>query len=499
MSSSIVPHWIANKPHRSIDSTILHHPNSGDLVHEVSNASEQDVENAIVASHEACQHWRNTTSGLRRKVLLRAAKLLEERADEFVRTWRREMDVSHHFAEFNVRTSISMIEEIAHLISSALAGELPRTADGNDVCTLVTREPYGVCLAIAPWNAAMILSIRSIATPIAAGNTVILRSSEVVPHTHYLWGQLFADAGLPAGCLNIVHADRDRAPGITKQLIEDDRVRHVNFTGSSAVGRHIGRMSGQNLKPCILELGGKAPVIILPDADLSVAANNVLFHSTLNAGQICMSTERILVPDHLVEQFTAALQEAASKSDRFSQDFHEALYSSASAHRLNGMVDEAVRKGAKVLLGGTSTPGNLGGVLDQAKYPITILGDVTRDMTIWKEETFGPLAIVASVQPKGNGEASIDDALVLAANDSSYGLAASIFSKDIGRALKIARRLETGMIRINAGTVGDDPTVVFGGFKDTGFGRFNGAEGLRSFTQSRAISFPYGGPHVLPL
>lgn len=143
----------------------------------------------------------------------------------------------------------------------------------------MTREPYGVCLAIAPWNAAMILSIRSIATPLAAGNTVILRSSEVVPHTHYLWGQLFADAGLPAGCLNIVHADRDRAPGIIKQLIEDERVRHVNFvspaavpfsnrkrnqfiasafvtvqTGSSAVGRHIGRMSGQNLKPCILEV-----------------------------------------------------------------------------------------------------------------------------------------------------------------------------------------------------------------------------------------------------
>jgi acyl-CoA reductase-like NAD-dependent aldehyde dehydrogenase len=131
MSSSTVPHWIANKPHRSIDSVILHHPNSGDLVHEVSNASEQDVEDAIVSSYEACQHWQNTTSGVRRKVLLRAAKLLEERADEFVRTWRREMDVSHHFAEFNVRTSISMIEEIANLISSALAGELPRTADGK--------------------------------------------------------------------------------------------------------------------------------------------------------------------------------------------------------------------------------------------------------------------------------------------------------------------------------------------------------------------------------
>lgn len=188
----------------------------------------------------------------------------------------------------------------------------------------------------------------------------------------------------------------------------------------------------------------------------------VLFHSTLNAGQICMSTERILVPEHLVDQFTNALQEAASKSDRFGQDSHEALYSSASAHRINGMVDEAVRQGAKVLLGGTAAPDDLSGMLDQARYPITILGNVTRDMTIWKEETFGPLAIVVSVQPQGDGQASIDDALVSAANDSSYGLAASIFSKDIGRALKIARRLETGMIRINAGTVGDDPTVVFG-------------------------------------
>jgi acyl-CoA reductase-like NAD-dependent aldehyde dehydrogenase len=131
MPSSIVPHWISNRPRLSTDPAVLHHPNSGDLVHEVSNASEQDVEDAIASSHEACQYWRNTTSGVRRNVLLRAAKLLEERADEFVRTWRREMDVSHRFAEFNVRTSISMIEEIASLISSALAGELPRTADGE--------------------------------------------------------------------------------------------------------------------------------------------------------------------------------------------------------------------------------------------------------------------------------------------------------------------------------------------------------------------------------
>lgn len=131
MPSSMVPHWIYNQPRYSTDLAILHHPNSGDFVHKVSNASEQDVEDAIVSSYEACQHWRNTTSGVRRKVLLKAAKLLEERADEFVRTWRREMDVSHHFAEFNVRTSISMIEEIASLISSALAGELPRTADGE--------------------------------------------------------------------------------------------------------------------------------------------------------------------------------------------------------------------------------------------------------------------------------------------------------------------------------------------------------------------------------
>jgi acyl-CoA reductase-like NAD-dependent aldehyde dehydrogenase len=188
----------------------------------------------------------------------------------------------------------------------------------------------------------------------------------------------------------------------------------------------------------------------------------VLFHSTLNAGQICMSTERVLVPEHLVDLFTNALQQAARKSDRFGQDSHEALFSTASARRIDGMVDEALEQGAKAVVGGKAASGDQRGMLDQAKYPITILGNVTRDMAIWKEETFGPLAIVVSIKPIGDGESSIDDALVLAANDSSYGLAASIFSKDIGRALKVARRLKTGMVRINAGTVGDDPTVVFG-------------------------------------
>lgn len=175
-----------------------------------------------------------------------------------------------------------------------------------------------------------------------------------------------------------------------------------------------------------------------------------------------MSTERVLVPENLEEGFKKALQEVASLSDRFCQDQYEALYSSASARRIDLMVDEAVRQGARVLLGGMVSPDASSVSLDQAKYPITILGNVTRDMTIWKEETFGPVAVVMSVKPISDEETSLDDALVFAANDSSYGLAASIFSKDVGRAIKIARRLETGMVRINSGTVGDDPSVAFG-------------------------------------
>ena len=219
------------------------------------------METAIVSAHAALRAWRRVSMQERRRILLKAARLLEERATEFVEVWRREMHVSQAFAEFNAITSVGMLEEIASLVSSALAGEIPSASNGErrdclrgsrvylilllfswtalsrigqDVCTLVTREPYGVCLAIAPWNAAMILSIRAIATPLAAGNTVILRSSEVVPGTHYLWGKLFADAGLPAGCLNILHAGRTNAPGVTKRLIEDSRVRHVNFVSVSS-------------------------------------------------------------------------------------------------------------------------------------------------------------------------------------------------------------------------------------------------------------------------
>lgn len=255
-STPLIENWIDNTHAKSSNSSVfaVEHPNTHGIPHNVVSASDSDIEKAVASSNKAFKTWRRTTHDQRRDILLRAAAILRRRVGDVYDAYSSELDVNYHFVDFLVSIASSMIETAASLIIPSLTGESPPTKRDNDALYLCEREPLGVCLALAPWNAAPNLSIRAIINPLAAGNTVLFRTSEVTPKTHGLWGSIFKEAGLPDGCLNIVHTSRESAPSVTQKLISNDMIRHVSFTGSTHVGKEIGKMAGFHLKPCLLEV-----------------------------------------------------------------------------------------------------------------------------------------------------------------------------------------------------------------------------------------------------
>ncbi|TIA87110.1 hypothetical protein E3P99_03382 [Wallemia hederae] len=479
MSAPLVQHWISNKSSAATEAGAytVKHPNTGNLPHSVASASDADVSEAIATAHAAFKSWKKTTHDQRRDVLLKAAQITRQRAGEFFEAYSSELDVNQFFADFLVSVACDLIETTASVIIPAMTGDMPPTKRANEALYMCDREPYGVCLTMAPWNAAINLAIKGIVGPLAAGNTVVMRTSELTPKTQLLWGSIFKEAGLPDGCLNIIHSSRESAPSVVEKMIADERIRHVSFTGSSNVGRQIGKLAGYHLKPCILELGGKCPVLVLDDADLTKVVNETFFHAWINAGQVCMAVERVVVGpsnyEQLIEEFKKNAPPPSSSS----------IAMCSSHKRIVGLVDEALSKGAELVVG--SWPPSKEDV-EANKLPNIILTNVTSEMKIWTEETFGPIAIVQKVQPEQ--DASVDDAIVKQANDTRFGLVASVYTRDLGRALKLGKDIEVGVLRINEGTISDEGTIPFGGSKDSGFGFFNGVEGLRQFTQIKTYS-----------
>jgi len=305
----------------------------------------------------------------------------------------------------------------------------------------------------------------------------VVKASEDAPLACALFlADLLRDAGLPPGVLNVLTNDRADAAAVAEALIGDRRVRRVNFTGSTGVGRRIGELAARHLTPAVLELGGKNSVLVLDDADLEYAVNAVAFSAYMNSGQICMSADRVIVHRSLAEEFAARLAEKAKSLPAGDPtDPHTVigpLISAGAAERVAGLVDQAVAAGARVLSGG--------GKPDGALYPATVLTGVTPDMPIHTEEIFGPVATVLTVAD--------EEQAVAVANDSPYGLTAGVLTADLNRGLAVARRLRTGIAHVNDQSVDDDPTAPFGGIGDSGVGRFGGRHGLEAFTDLRWIT-----------
>lgn len=454
-------------------------PVSGAAATRAAAAGTGDAQAAIKAAGKAFGGWSRTGPDERRKLLLAAADRMEDRRSAFIEAMLCETGATRLWAGFNVRLAAGILREAASMTSQLTGDVIPANKPGT--LAMGVWRPRGVCLAIAPWNAPVILGTRAVAMAIACGNTVVLKSSEACPRTHALIGQCLVDAGIPKGVLNVLHNDPGDAAELVAAMIADPAVNHVNFTGSSAVGRIIGRLAGENLKPALLELGGKAPLVVLSDADLDGAVNAAIFGAFMNQGQICMSTERIIVEDAVADAFVERLAKRAaslSSGDPRQDPVLGSLVSPEAAMRVEALIADAVGKGAVLCAGGTRN----GSIV-----AATILDHVTPAMRIYSEESFGPVKPVVRVPDA--------DAAVACANDTEYGLSSAVFSQDITRAMKVANRLNAGICHINGPTVSDEPQMPFGGVKASGFGRFGGRAAIAEFCQLQWMTIEDPGQH----
>jgi benzaldehyde dehydrogenase (NAD) len=435
-------------------------------------ATPADAVRAVQAAAEAFPAWSAQGPNARRKVLQEAAARMRERAPEFIERMIAETGSAQGWAGFNVMFGASVLEEAAAL-TTQVTGEIVPSDHG--ATALVMRKPAGVTLGIAPWNAPVILGVRAIAVPLAVGNTAILKASEICPATHALIVEVLNEAGAPDGAVNLItHAPADAGP-VVEAMVAHPAVRRVNFTGSTRVGRIIGEMCGRHLKPVVLELGGKSPLIVLDDADLDQAVNAAAFSAYMHQGQICMSAERLIVDETIADAFVEKLKvklAGIAHGPPAEGKPLGACVDAATVQRVQSLVSDAVAKGATVVAGTGRGEGAL--------LAPTLVDHVGPAMALYSEESFGP--VVGIVRVKG------DDEAVRVANDTEYGLTAAVHSRDIGRALAVAERLETGMCHINGPTVQDEAQMPFGGTKGSGFGRFGGKAGIDAFTELRWIS-----------
>ncbi|KAJ5355072.1 uncharacterized protein N7496_012284 [Penicillium cataractarum] len=441
-----------------------------------SSANPTDALRAVEAASAAFPSWSSTKPNARRDILLKAADLLEERLEENALYMRTEMGADEGAsAGFVVPLAIRMLRDVAGRISS-ICGSVP-VVEGEGQSAIVFKEAVGVILGIVPWNAPYVFGIRSAACALAAGNTTILKSSELTPRCYWAIGRAFEDAGLPAGCLNILHCRPQDAPEVVNAMIEHPAVRKINFTGSTAVGRKIARTCGQNLKPCLMELGGKNSSIVCADANLDVAVQGVLAGAFLNSGQICMATDRILVHSSIAPQFMNALKSALAAGASASP-LPPTLVNVASKARVQTLITNALAFGAHFISGVAETPLPADAGVRMAP---AILGGVTEEMALWQEEAFASVAAFMEFES--------EEEAVRLANGSGYGLSASVFTEDLRKGFAIAKKLQSGAVHINSMTIHDEPVLPHGGVKNSGWGRFNADEGLNEFLVTKSVTW----------
>ncbi len=449
-------------------------PLDGTVATRAPAASPQDAVMAVEAAAEAFRSWSETGPGERRALLLKAADALEAKTPAFIESVPAETGATAMWAGFNVFLAAGMIREAAALTTQVAGEVIPSDIPGS--LAMGVRQPAGVVLGIAPWNAPIILGVRAIATPLACGNTVILKGSENCPRTHQLIVEAFQDAGFPPGVLNYITNAPEDASAVVEAVVAHPAVRRVNFTGSTRIGRLIAMTCAKYLKPAVLELGGKAPMVILDDADLDEAVNGAAFGCFANSGQICMSTERLIVDHKIADEFVRKFADKAKNLPLGDPRKPEPVVLGSvigmnTVEHCNALIDDALAKGAKLVCGGKA---------DSTLMPATLLDHVTPAMRIYHEETFGPVKAIVRVD--GVQEA------VACANDNEYGLSAAVFGRDIARAYNVARKIDSGICHVNGPTVHDEAQMPFGGVKGSGLGRFGGKAGIHEFTELRWVT-----------
>lgn len=468
----VVPCWINGKPVPFDPDNLIEVTSSeqGKTVHYAQSASAETAIAAVQATTEAFKTFSEVPFNKRRELLMKVADVLESRVDELARYQMEETSCPEMWGRFNVVLAAKAVREIAASITIACTGEMPPPETANAFC-LVYKEPVGSVLSIAPWNGSIILSCRSLAAPLAAGCTVLFKASELSPRTHHGVVEAFLAAGIPEGALNQIQVKRDHATFITETIIAHPAIRKIEFIGSAAVGRMIGQVAAKYLKPVLMELGGKAPAIVLKDADLKRAAALCVQGATMHHGQICMSTERIIVEKEVAEEFITHLAEATAS---LKGDAGFAV-SKAMAKKAQGLIADAIDHGATYLVGGNKDRGESGAALEP-----TFITNVKPGNPIHDLETFGPSATVYVVADENEA--------IAVANDSSYGLTGAIHTTDILNGLRLAKKLEVGLVAINGMTLWEESPVPLGGVKGSGWGRNNSRFGVEEFLVQKAVA-----------
>ena len=447
-------------------------PLTGEVATTVKAASVEDAHAAVAAAAAAFPAWSALGPNARRTALMKAAIALEARTDQFIDAMMSEIGATEGWARFNLTLAASTIREAAALTTQVAGEVIP--SDRPGCIAMALREPVGVLLGIAPWNAPIILGVRAVATPLACGNTVVLKASEQCPRTHALIGEAFSEA-LPEGAVSIVTNAPADAAEIVGALIDHPEVKRINFTGSTHVGKIIARRAAEHLKPTLLELGGKAPLIVLDDADLDEAVKAAAFGAFMNQGQICMSTERIIVLDAVADEFNRRFKEKVESmpvgDPREGKTPLGAVVDQKTVDWVRELVNDAIANGAEQLVGGEAN-----GVL----IPAHVIDRVTPEMRLFREESFGP--VVGVIRARDEAHA------IELANDTEYGLSAAVFTRDTARGLRVAKQIKSGICHINGPTVHDEAQMPFGGVKASGYGRFGGRAGIDAFTELRWIT-----------
>lgn len=449
-------------------------PWDGAAVASVPAGDADDAAEAIDAAARAFPAWSATTPAERQQVFLDAAALVQARAAEIRELLAVETGCSSDFADIQIGFATALFRQAGQL-AYAPAGEV-LVSDLPGTRAMAVRRPVGVVAAISPWNAAVSLSGRALAVPIATGNTVVLKPSEESPWSGgVLFADLLQEAGLPPGVLNVVTHAPGEAGGVADALVSSPVVRRLSFTGSTSTGRRLAESAGRHLKQLLLQLSGHNPLLVLADADVPAAARSAAFGSFVHQGQVCMCSRRIFVEEAVAERFTEAFVAEAERL-RVGDPRDPAvevgpLISEWSLALIERRVQEAVDRGATVVTGGTAQP---------PCYPPTVLTDVPADCELSQEETFGPVAIVETVPDA--------ETAVRRANDSPWALSTGVITGDEGRGLRLAARLHAGMVHVNDQPVNDQPHMPFGGSLDSGWGRFGTGPGRDDFTEVQLVT-----------
>ena len=447
-------------------------PSDGQIIARVADGTAADALAALDAAVAAQDAWRNVAPRARANLFHRAHALLISRAEAFADVMVLESGKprSEALGEFALSAGFFLwyAEQIAHLHGSFGSG----SPGGYRIVT--THQPVGPCLLITPWNFPLLMSARKAGAALAAGCTAVVKSAKETPLTAALFIQTLHDAGFPAGVVNLVHTTDSEA--VSAAVMADPRIRKISFTGSTGVGSSLLRKAAEHITNAAMELGGDGPFIVLEDADVDVAVREAIICKFRNAGQACVAANRIILHEAVAEEFTAKFVAQAQKlqvGDGFSGADVGPIINDRQRQRVSRLVNEFAESGAEILTGGHQIDG------PGFFYEPTVLRFDNHDNALCNEEMFAPVAALYTV-------ASAREALAFA-NDTHYGLAAYLFTKDLSRAIAIAERLEFGMVGVNRGIMAD-PAAAFGGVKSSGLGREGGHDGIYEFLEPRYLA-----------